>query len=384
MTQAASCLVHVSSSESREIHAFRLDTRTGGLELLEVVEVPGTGAPTRGNIPLAWSRDGKVLYAQVRIEPFPLSAYVLDTAGGKLGLLETQAMPAPMAYLSTTRDGKFLLGASYDGAMLTVNRIEADGRIALPCLQALPTPPKAHCIIEAPFKESVGGSVGGSIGGSIGGLIGGSAGSSVGGAVGGYVYATSVDGETILIYRLDAATGRLEPATPAGIPTRSGSGPRHLAFHPTLDRLYCVNEHAGSLAAYSVDRKTGALEELQYESLVPADFSGRAMGADIHLTPDGAYVYASVRKTNTISAFRIDTASGLLSCAGTYEVEEYPRGFAIEPGGRFLLCAGQQSNHVGVYAIDPATGALTPVGRYPAGKRPSWITFNVSSASPAP
>lgn len=334
-------LVHVSSSESRQIHAYRLDPQSGRLDLFEVIDVPGTGAPTRGNIPLAWSRDGKVLYAQIRIEPFPLSAFALDPATGRLQLLDTVEMPAPMAYLSVTRNSAFLLGASYDGALLNVNRIEASGRIAVPAAQTVNTPPKAHCIVEAPF--------------------------------GGFVYATSVDGEVILAYRLDAASGRLEPASPAATATRPGAGPRHLVFHPTLDRLYCINEEAGSVAAYSVERDSGALTELQVESIVPTDFSGRALGADIHLTPDGTLLYASVRKTNEITAFRIDPETGAMSHAGTFEVEAYPRGFAIEPNGRFLLCAGQQTNHVAVYAIDPATGALTAVGRYPAGKRPSWI-----------
>ncbi|OZI34220.1 hypothetical protein CAL29_11790 [Bordetella genomosp. 10] len=334
-------LVHVSASESREIHAFLLDPRTGSLDLVEAIDVPGTGAPTRGNIPLAWSRDRRTLYAQVRVDPFPLSAFRLDPATHTLRLIDTCDLPAPMAYLAPTLDGRFLLGASYDGAMLTVNRIEADGRIALPCAQTIPTPPKAHCILEAPF--------------------------------GGVVYATSVDGNAILAYRLDEASGRLEAAEPAATAMRPGSGPRHLVFHRALDRLYCVNEHAGSLAAYRVDRASGALEELQWESLVPPDFSGNALGADIHVAPDGAFLYASVRKTHAIAAFRIDPATGLLSRAGVFEVEAYPRGFAIDPNGRFLLCAGVQSNHVGVYAIDPGTGGLTALGRYPAGKRPSWI-----------
>lgn len=335
----ASFLVHVSSSESREIHAFLLDPQTGRLDLLEVVAVPGSGAPTRGNIPLAWSRDGRVLYAHVRTDPFLLSAFAIEPASGTLRLLESRNLPAPMAYLSVTRNGRFLLGASYDGALLTVNRIEPDGRVSQPCLQALPTPPKPHCIVEAPF--------------------------------GGFVYATSVDGEALLVYRLDEVSGRLEAV--ATTPARPGSGPRHLAFHPMLDRLYCVNEHAGSLAAYSVDRASGALRELQYESLVSPDFSGRAMGADIHITPDGAFLYASIRKINAIAAFRIDHATGMMSGAGSFEVEAYPRGFAIEPNGRFLLCAGQKSNQVAVFAIQPASGELALMERYAVGKRPSWI-----------
>ncbi|WP_233235101.1 beta-propeller fold lactonase family protein [Bordetella sp. LUAb4] len=125
------------------------------------------------------------------------------------------------------------------------------------------------------------------------------------------------------------ATSRWPGHATAAIATGPGSGPRHLVFHPTLDRLYCVNEHAGSVAAYSVDRATVALREVKYESLMPADFSGPAMGADIHLTPDGAFLYASVRKTDAITTFRLDAATGLMALVGALEVEDYPRGFAI-------------------------------------------------------
>ena len=80
VVRPASFLVHVSSSENREIHAFLLDSQTGSLKLMEVVAVPSTGAPTHGNIPLTWDRDGKVLYAQVRTDPFPLSAFAIEPA----------------------------------------------------------------------------------------------------------------------------------------------------------------------------------------------------------------------------------------------------------------------------------------------------------------
>ncbi|UYO93561.1 lactonase family protein [Pollutimonas sp. M17] len=338
------CRVYVSSTESREIHAFQLDPETGRMTLIEAIGVPGSGAPTRGNIPLTRSRDNKVLYAQVRIDPFPLSAFTIDPGSGRLTLLDSCLMPAPIAYLSTTLNGKFMLGASYDGALLTVNAIEPDGRLARPCRQTIPTSPKAHCIIEAPF--------------------------------GGLVYATTVDGDAILAYRLDPVSGRLEPTRSSVTYTQPGSGPRHLVFHPTLDRLYCINEHSGTLTSYSVDRASGALQALQDESLMPPDFSGNALAADIHLTPNAAFLYASIRKTNSIKVFKVDPLTGMISNTGAFTVDANPRGFAIEPNGRFLLCAGQETKRVTVYAIRSDTGALDPIAHYAVGKRPSWIEIS--------
>ena len=65
--------------------------------------------------------------------------------------------------------------------------------------------------------------------------------------------------------------------------------------HPTLDALYCVNETSGTLAAFAVEPATTALQELQYEPLMPCDFRGIARAADVHITPDGNFIYASVR-----------------------------------------------------------------------------------------
>ncbi len=336
-----SFLVYVSSSESREIHAFRMDPSTGALDLLVVTAVPGAEGFSRGNMPMLVSSDRRMLYVHVRTEPYPLFTYSIEPGTGRLTLLGSVTLPAPMTYLSLSNDGRCLFSASYDGALIAVNRIDNARRVEAPSVQTLKTPPKAHCILQVPKSP--------------------------------FVYVTSVDGETVLAYRFDADACRLEALSQACARSRDGDGPRHLAIHPTLNRIYCLNEHSGALATYSADPTAGTLTVLQIESLVPSGFSGNAMGADIHPSPDGAFVYASVRETNTISAFRIDPALGTLARAGTFTVEKFPRGFAIEPTGRYLLCAGQLSGTLGVYAIDQASGALEAVRQYAVGKRPSWI-----------
>ena len=91
---------------------------------------------------------------------------------------------------------------------------------------------------------------------------------------------------------------------------------------------------------------------------MPAGFTGSARAADLHLTPDGRFAYASVRATNAIGAFRIDPASGRLTRIAMIDVEGSPRAFALDPAGRFLVCAGQTDNVVAVYAIDLASGGM--------------------------
>jgi 6-phosphogluconolactonase len=144
-------------------------------------------------------------------------------------------------------------------------------------------------------------------------------------------------------------------------------------FHPQLAHLYCINEHDGSLAVLAVDQHSGALTKLQNTELMPPDFQGNALASDIHLTPDGSYLYASVRTTNSIYAFSVDKKTGFIVKKGVFEVEPNPRGFRIDPSGKFLVCAGQESNHIAVYKIVQETGELQFLERYPVGLRPSWI-----------
>ena len=101
----------------------------------------------------------------------------------------------------------------------------------------------------------------------------------------------------------------------------------------------------------------GTLTELQTVPTLPPDFAGKPSAADLHLTPDGRFIYASERTTSTIKGFRIDPERGTFSRCGRWPTETTPRGFAIDPRGRFLLAVGLSSNALTVSAIDPDSGA---------------------------
>jgi 6-phosphogluconolactonase len=340
-------VVYVACAGPTEIRRFALDEERGTLAPLDVVPVPGHAGASPSNLPMAFGPDRTTLYAALRTPPFPVTAFAVDPASGKLAARGTAALPAPMAYIAAGRGGRTLLGASYVNGLVSVSPI-ASGDVQAPPTQVVSTPPKAHCIIRG-RRENI-------------------------------VYATTVDGNAILVFRQDAVTGTLVPAQPDRILCRPGSGPRHLALHPRLAVLYCVNETAGTLAAFATDDE-GALHELQYETLMPAGFTGNARAADLHVTPDGRFAYASVRATSMIGVFRIDPASGRLSRIALLDVEGSPRSFAIDPHGRFLICAGQTDNVVAVYAVDRESGALTRTHRISVPENPSWVeTLTLRSA----
>jgi len=112
---------------------------------------------------------------------------------------------------------------------------------------------------------------------------------------------------------------------------------------------------------------------LQVVSVLPDGFNGKPWAADIQLTPDGAYLYASERTSSTLAGFKIDAATGKLTPVGSFPTEQQPRAFAIDPSGRHLYVVGEKSDSMTSYAIDAKSGRLEKLKQYPVGKNPNWV-----------
>jgi 6-phosphogluconolactonase len=164
---------------------------------------------------------------------------------------------------------------------------------------------------------------------------------------------------------------------------------------PDNKYLFALNELVGTVTTFALDASTGTLTEIASASALPADTKlvpGMPRGAvggpnqppprntdndiwaaDIHVTPDGKFLYASERTTSIIAAFGIDAATGKLTWLGSTPTEKQPRGFAIDASGRFLVATGEKSESISVYRIDTATGALRFIAQYPTGKGANWV-----------
>ncbi len=141
-----------------------------------------------------------------------------------------------------------------------------------------------------------------------------------------------------------------------------GDGPRHLIFHPTKDYAFVINELSNTLVSMKVDHEKGTFEVITRESTLPDDFTEQSQCADIHLSADGKFLYASNRGHDSIAIFSV-SEEGALQRIGTESTRgEWPRNFTLSPDGNYLLVANQYTDNIVVFEVDKITGLLSYTG----------------------
>jgi 6-phosphogluconolactonase len=189
-----------------------------------------------------------------------------------------------------------------------------------------------------------------------------------------FAYAADLGLDKIMIYKLDAEAHTLTPASQPAALVTPGGGPRHFAIHPSSKFAYTNNEITMVVTGFSRNPEDGSLKAIQEISTIPAGFDGRKSTAECLVHPSGKFLYVSNRGHETITAFKIDQETGLL----TYVENEptggkEPRNFFIDPSGKWLLAENQNSDTVYVFSIDQQTGALKPTGDFVTVGRPVCI-----------
>ena len=350
----AGTFVYVSSAEDGDIGVYSLQP-DGSLQ-------PGArAAAAKIVMPLAASPDRRFLYAGVRSKPFTAYTYAIDKKSGALKQVSTGPLHESFPYISTDRTGRFLFGASYGAHLVSVNPVGRDGHVGEP-MQVIPTARNAHAIrIDNTNK---------------------------------YVFVPHLGTDQIFQFVFDAKTGRLRANTPPVVQMKAGTGPRHLIVSSDNRFVYLLNELTATVTTLALDAKTGLLSEVSSASALPPDSKlvpGAPRGAvgapgvaprntdndiwasDLHLTPNGKFLYAAERTSSSLGAFGVDAASGKLSYLGSTPTERQPRGFAIDPSGKYVVVSGEKSETISVYSTDPSSGALTLLNKYPTGKGSNWV-----------
>jgi 6-phosphogluconolactonase len=344
----AATFVYVSNAEDGDIGVYAM--RADG-----VLESRARVPAAKVVMPMTVSPDKRVLYAASRSKPYSVHTYAIDPGTGALKPVATSPLAESFPYISLDRTGRFLFGASYGGNLVSVNVIASNRGILPEPLQVIPTARNAHAIRVDNSNR--------------------------------YVYVPHLGTDQVLQFVFDEKSGRLASNTPPLLQMKAGTGPRHFIFSSDNRFVYLLSELVATITTLSLDDKTGLLTEVSSASALPPDSKlqpGAARpssrntdndiwAADLHLTPDGKFLYASERTSSTLAAFAVDGATGKLAYLGSTPTEKQPRGFAIDPGGKFLVASGEKSETLSVYAIDSASGALKPLGKTPTGKGSNWV-----------
>lgn len=336
----AETFAYIGNADSNDISVFKM-TESGEMTPVQTAAFTGVEKPG-SSTPLAITPDHRVLIAGIRSQPYLAVSFAIDPKTGQLSHIGNGPLADSMANIAIDHSGKFVFSASYGGNKVALNPLLTSGVVGEP-KQVIPTGLNAHAMLPSPDNR--------------------------------FVFATNLGSDQVLGFAFDTTAGTLTPNDPPVYRVPEKSGPRHFVFHPNGKFVYLVHELNGDVAAFTYEAKSGAWDEIQRTTALPEGFSGKPWAADIHITPDGRFLYASERTTNTLTAYKIDGSSGKLTTIGSVPTEKQPRGFHIDPSGHYLAAVGELSDSMTVYAIDQSSGALAKLKSYPTGKKPNWVEF---------
>lgn len=340
-----------TTGKSEGIYVYHFDSKTGDFDSVSMIK---TSNPSY----LAVSPNEKFVYAANENAKDgnggEVSAFTFNKTDGKLSFINKQfSRGDDPCYVSVDKTDNWIATANYTSGTLSILPITRNGGLdtATSVIQHTgysvnterQTSPHVHCTIFSADNKSL--------------------------------YATDLGTDKVMIYSFDAKSGGLTES--GSILTEPGAGPRHFTFHPNNKYAYLIEELTGTISAYrSVN---GDFELVQNISALPMDYMGSVGSADIHVSPDGKFLYGSNRgESNTIAIFKINPKTGWLTLVGHQStLGKTPRNFNFDPSGNFLLAANQNSDEIVVFKVDKKTGLLSDTRKRIKVGNPvcvKWIT----------
>lgn len=328
-----------TGSGSKGIYVYTFDASSG-----KAVWVSNTENVVNPSY-LAIAPGGSLLYAcneTITANEGGISAFRFDHEKGTLTFINKQSSGGDNpAYVSVHKSGKWVIAGNYSGGSLSAFPVNADGSIQ-PYSQLMQHSGKSvnKDRQEAPHVHST-----------------------VFSPKGNHLFVPDLGLDKVMIYKFNASNQKpLQPSSPAFVNTDPGSGPRHFIFHPNKRWAYLIEEMAGTVVTYNY--KKGKLNAMQQIATHADTAKGDFGSADIHISPDGKFLYTSNRgNENNITIFSIDRATGMLSFKGyqsTMGIQ--PRNFTIDPSGKYLLAANQKTGNIVIFKRDITTGLLQYTG----------------------
>jgi len=325
-----------TKGKSTGIHVYDFDRKDGSVKIVDSVQTPNPSY-------LAVAPDQKFVYAVSETQRGNFSgkirSFSFDKKTGKLNFInEEPSVGDNPCYIIVDKTGKWVIVANYTSGTLAVLPIKNDGNLgeAVSSIQhrghgvnpQRQEGPHVHSTVLSPDNK--------------------------------YLFVQDLGIDKIIIYSFNDKTGAI--ARKDSVKLQDGSGPRHFTFHPNKKWAYLVQEMGGTVTAF--DYQQGRLNNIQTISTLPPNFNQFFTGADVHISNDGRFLYASTRDSaNIITIFKINQETGKLSVAGYQPtLGKTPRNFNFDPSGDYLLVANQNSDDIVIFKINHQTGLLTDTG----------------------
>ena len=331
-----------TSGKSEGIYVFDFDPKTGDHKLLSTVKASNPSY-------LAVAPNQKMVYAVTEDAEVTksgtgggVSAFSFDQSTGKLTPVNEQFSGGKHpCYVAVDKSGKWVFAGNYSSGNVGLFKVKSDG--SLDTVKQVvqhsgsgpnkdrQEAPHVHSTVLSPDNK--------------------------------YLMVPDLGIDKVMIYRFDQSKGLLTPSTQQFAASAPGSGPRHFDFHPNAKYAYLMEEMTGTVVVYKY--QNGSLQKIQRLNALPKDFSGEIGSADIHVSPDGKFLYCSNRgSSNSISVFKINPGTGMITLVGHQStLGKTPRNFNFDPSGNFLLVANQNSDDIIVFNIDKKTGMLQDSGK---------------------
>jgi 6-phosphogluconolactonase len=336
-----------NSTNEKGIFIYRFNHSSGQAILVADVE-------THNPSYLAITRDGQFIYAANETKGNPeVSAFYFDRSNCGLTFINKQFSGGDSpCYVTVGANGKWLFVANYNGGNLSAFPINEDGSLN-PYSQLIQhtgysinthrqTKPHVHSVMLT-LDEC-------------------------------FLCVTDLGIDKILFYKFNAASKQpLSKIARSFTDFLPGSGPRHVIFHQQLPFLYVIAELSGTISVFKC--QNAHLNLIQIIEIPLTDQSDDRSSADIHISPDGNFLYASTRgQSNNISIYLINKDNGSLKFLGLESTRGLsPRNFVIDPTGGFLLVANVDSDNVAIFKRNQRTGLLQFTGKQISVPKPACL-----------
>ena len=337
---------YTNSCESKGIYTYEFDVNSGSFNLKSATE--NVVNPSY----LTVSKNNNFVYSvNENGAESMVSSFGYTPSTGKLNLINKQSSKgADPCYI--INDGKNVIVANYSGGNISVFGKNSDGSIseAKQVVQHYgkgvnvqrQEGPHVHMVHFSPDRK--------------------------------FILSNDLGNDKVYSYQYNSNAATEILKIKDSISVKAGSGPRHLTFSNDGKFVYLLQELDGTLTVFSYSN--GLLKKIDETTILAKDFKGTLSSADIHISPDGKFLYATNRgEANTISTFKILKNGKLLSKGQTSTLGKGPRNFAIDPTGKFLLVAHQYTNDVVIFKRNVTTGVLTDTGKRIALCSPVCLVF---------